>query len=107
MTKEQLAEAVADAHADFFSSLEGRRWPENEFRQLFVAVSAYVDATSADEMIHRKVASSINGLREYLQHRETLGRRVPGNALADADRLETMLFAGYDPSFEGHEPPEL
>jgi hypothetical protein len=34
-------------------------------------------------------------------------KRVPGEVLAEADRLECQLFAGYDPFFEGDEPPGL
>lgn len=55
-------------------------------------------------MIHRAVASSVSGLREYL---EVTCKQVPGDALAEADRLETMLFSGYDPYFDGDEPPGL
>lgn len=46
----------------------------------------------------------MSGLREYLQIER---KRVPGDVLFDADRLETILFEGYDPSFEGDEPPDL
>jgi len=45
-----------------------------------------------------------NGLREYLAVER---KRVPGDVLFEADRLECQLFAGYDPSFEGDEPPGL
>jgi hypothetical protein len=31
----------------------------------------------------------------------------PGTIIADADRLESLLFSGYDPYFEGDEPPVL
>jgi hypothetical protein len=34
-------------------------------------------------------------------------KRVPGLVLRDADRLESMVFAGYDSYFEGDEPPGL
>jgi hypothetical protein len=30
---------------------------------------------------------------------------VPGEVLAEAERLECLLFAGYDPHFEGDETP--
>ena len=50
------------------------------------------------------VLSGSSGLREYL----TIERkRVPGGILYEADRLETRFFSGYDPHFEGDEPPGL
>jgi hypothetical protein len=55
-------------------------------------------------MIHRSVASAVNGLRDILQLKSF---RAPGEAIADADRMECMLFLGYDPYFEGDEPPGL
>ncbi len=64
----------------------------------------YAELTKNDPLLHRRVVSEINGLREYLQIER---KRVPGSVLADADRLESMLFSGYDPDFEGDEPPGL
>jgi hypothetical protein len=32
---------------------------------------------------------------------------VPGRILSEADRLECLLFGGFDPHFEGNEPPGL
>jgi hypothetical protein len=34
-------------------------------------------------------------------------KRIPGHVRRDAERLECLLFAGYDPYFEGEEPPGL
>jgi hypothetical protein len=51
--------------------------------------------------LNRDVAREISGLREYL---ELESFHTPGDVLAKADRMETILFAGYDPYFEGHEP---
>ncbi|MGC4066348.1 MAG: hypothetical protein QM784_17300 [Polyangiaceae bacterium] len=65
---------------------------------------AYANATANDELIHRSVVQSVHGLRAYL---EVERKRIPDNILYDADRLETILFAGYDPYFEGDEPPGL
>jgi hypothetical protein len=31
-------------------------------------------------------------------------KRIPGNVLFEADRLECQLFGGYDPKFDGDEP---
>ena len=33
-------------------------------------------------------------------------RRVPEQVVWDAERLESLLFSGYDPYFEGDEPDE-
>jgi hypothetical protein len=64
----------------------------------------YADASTNDEMIHRSVVRCVSGLREFLQVER---KRLPGEVLFDADRLETILFEGYDPSFDGDEPPGL
>jgi hypothetical protein len=43
-------------------------------------------------------------MREFL---EVERKRIPGTIIADADLLESLLFSGYDPYFEGDEPPVL
>ncbi|HSU32384.1 MAG TPA: hypothetical protein VLJ11_14220 [Bryobacteraceae bacterium] len=55
-------------------------------------------------MIHKSVVRAVNGLREFL---EVERKRIPGDILFEADRLECQLFAGYDPSFDDDEPPGL
>ena len=62
------------------------------------------DLTKQDPLIHRSVVGSINGLTEFLQVER---KRVPDQVLWDAQRLECLLFSGYDPYFEGDEPPGL
>jgi hypothetical protein len=32
-------------------------------------------------------------------------KRVPGRILSEADRLEYLFLGGFDPHFEGDEPP--
>ena len=101
----RLAESVVQARAALDQARAGkRRWPKTEFQVFFDAVLAYTQSTAGDEMIHRSVAASVSGLREEL---EVTCKQVPGDALSKADRLETMLFGGYDPYFEGDEPPGL
>ena len=103
--KKHLAKAVVDARVQFDLALhDKRRYPREHFRRLFSAVKAYADATANDEMMHRNVVQSVNGLCELL---EVERKNVPGEILFEADRLETILFAGYDPSFDGDEPPGL
>jgi hypothetical protein len=60
--------------------------------------------TAGDALIHRKVAGEISGLADYLGLER---KRVPDDVLFEADRLQCLLFSGYDPSFEGDEPPGL
>ena len=47
---------------------------------------------------HSQVVRCINGLLDYLQVER---KRVPGEVLAGAKRLECLLFAGYDPHLDG------
>ena len=64
----------------------------------------YIDATGKDAMLHRAVVCAVNGLVEYLQSER---KRVPNGVLLEAERLECLLFQGYDPHFDGDEPPGL
>jgi len=50
------------------------------------------------------VAEAVNGLTDFL---EVERKRLPDHVLRDAERLECLLFSGYDPYFEGDEPPGL
>jgi hypothetical protein len=63
-----------------------------------------VDTTREDEMIHRGVVRAVNGLVEYLRGER---KRVPDEVLLEAQRLECLLFLGYDPHFDCDEPPGL
>ena len=93
-----------DARANLDEALGKRRWPREHFQRFFASVVAYAHATAGDEMIHRDVVQCVNGFREYLAVQR---KRLPEDALFEADRLETILFAGYDPVFYGDEPPDL
>ena len=57
-----------------------------------------------DVMLHRVVVSAVNGMTDYL---ECERKRVPEEVVLKAQRLESMVFAGYDSYSEGHEPPGL
>jgi hypothetical protein len=90
---------------DFQDGLSNRRrYPVEQFRAFWDAGKRYAELTKNDPLIHRKVVAAINGLREFL---EVERKRIPGTIIADADRLESLLFSGYDPYFEGDEPPGL
>jgi hypothetical protein len=53
-------------------------------------------------LIHRPIVRIMNGFVEGL---EAERKRVPGQILYDSNRLECLFFCGYDPHFEGDEPP--
>jgi hypothetical protein len=103
--KDRLAADVEDRWADFQDALSNnRRYPVEQFRAFWHAGKRYAELTRNDPLIHRNVVAAINGLREFLSVER---KRIPGTILADADRLESLLFSGYDPYFEGDEPPGL
>ena len=101
----KLAEEALNAYAEFETHLyEKGPFPMIYFRSFFEAAVRYIESMKNCPMIHRSVASSINGLRDMLELKSS---RAPGEAISDADRLECMLFCEYDPYFDGHEPPGL
>jgi hypothetical protein len=103
--KDRAADEVAMRRATFDLALSNKRiYPVQEFRAFVQSARRYIAMTKNDPMIHKSVARAVNGLREYLAVER---RRIPGDVLFEADRLECLLFAGYDPSFEGDEPPGL
>lgn len=106
LEKNKLAASAVDRHADFEMALGAnrRKYPTQEFQQFVQAARNYIMATRADSLIDRKVASVVNGMREYL---ETERKTVPGRVMAEVERLECLLFDGHDPYFEGDEPPGL
>jgi hypothetical protein len=81
-----------------------RKYPVAEFNAFVQSAHRYIKITAGDPMIHKSVAQAVNGLREFL---EVERKRIPGNILFEADGLECQLFTGYDPSFDGDEPPGL
>jgi hypothetical protein len=102
---DKLAEDVMNAHAEFEMHLhEKGPFPMIYFRAFLEVAVRYIESMKKSPMIHRNVASAINGLREILELKSS---RAPGQAISDVDRLECMLFSEYDPYFEGDEPPGL
>ena len=100
-----LAKEVVELSISFNMALSNKpKYPMAEFKSFVAAAKRYVEALGKDPLIHRKVVSAISGLREFL---ETERKQVPAEVLYEADRLERLFFAGYDPHFEGDEPPGL
>ena len=102
----RLAEAVLDKHVCFETALaESRRnYPLAEFRAFVQAARLYIEPIGGGNLIDRRVASVLYGLSDYL----TLERKtVPDQVFSEIERLEGLLFDGYDPHFKGDEPPGL
>jgi hypothetical protein len=105
VAKGSLGGGSRGSMVDFQDGLsDKRRYPVEQFRAFWDAGKRYAELTKNDPLIHRKVVAAINGLREFLSVER---KRFPGTIIADADRLESLLFSGYDPYFEGDEPPGL
>ena len=103
--KDRAANDVVGQRATFDLALsDKRKYPVQEFMVFVQAARRYIEITQDQPLIHRSVARAVNGLREYLAVER---KRVPGDVLFEADRLECQLFSGHDPSFEGDEPPRL
>ena len=104
--KDLMAEKVMNAWSAFNIALSSnkRSYPKDKFYVLFRALKEYVDLMQDDTMIHKSVARAIHVLREYLQMER---KNVPDEIIYDTNRMESMLFSGYDPYFRGLEPPDL
>ena len=104
--KDRLATRVVDLWCSFRVALteSKRRYAAREFFSFAAAVRKYIELTRCDRVVRRDVAVVMNGLTQSL---ELERKRVPGEILYEAGRLESLFFAGYDPHFEGDEPPGL
>ena len=71
---------------------------------LWLAATRYAELTKSDSLLHKSLAAAVNGLVDFLDAER---KRVPSEILRDAERLECLLFEGYDPHFVGDEPPGL
>ena len=65
----------------------------SQFRAFWAVTKRYAELTRSDLLIHRSVAGAVNGLLDFL---EVERKRVPGDVLRDAERLQCLLFSGYD-----------
>ena len=102
---DRLAEEAVESYITFAMRLTGRgAYPQAQFYAFAKAVRRYLASVEGSPLVHRSVVKVVNGLREHLAIER---KRVPDRILYEADRLETEFFAGYDPHFEGDEPPGL
>jgi hypothetical protein len=104
--KDRLAAEVAENWAKLQESLlsEKRTYPTRQFYLFWKGAKRYAELTKSDPLIHRAITEAVNGLVDFL---EAERKRVPADVLRDAHRLECLLFSGYDPHFQGDEPPGL
>jgi len=103
--KDRLAAEVEERWIHFNMALSDmRRYPLQEFRQFWEAGRKYAELTKDDVLIHRAVVVAVNGLTDFLSVER---KRVPAVVVRDAQRLESLIFSGYDSYFEGDEPPGL
>jgi hypothetical protein len=103
--KDRLAAEFKERWIDFQMALsDKRKYPVQQFRHAWEIGRRYAEITKSDTMIHRAVVSAVNGMTDYLTSER---KRVPEEVVLKAQRLESLVFAGYDSYFEGHEPPGL
>jgi hypothetical protein len=104
--KDRLAAETMDRWEAFQQSLssEKRSYPFQQFRGFLSAATRYAELTKSDSLIHKSLATAVNGLVDFLGAER---KRVPADILRDAERLECLLFGGFDPYFIGGEPPGL
>ncbi len=103
--KDRLAAEIARRWEGLQDALSDKgKYPIQQFRLFAEATRQYLQVTKGDTLIHRNVVEAVNGLADFLGAER---RRVPRDILWDAERLECLVFSGYDPHFEGDEPPDL
>ena len=104
--KDRLASQVLELLIDFEMALSERKrkYPAQEFFAFASAARRYIDLTRKDQLVRRDVAVALKGLATYLELRR---KGVPDAVVLEAHRLESLFFDGYDPYFEGDEPPGL
>ncbi len=101
--KDALAKSMVDDWHNFKHALgEKGKYPKEKFDAFFQSARRYAEATRKHRLIHKEVAVIFNDLVETLERER---KQVPGAVLYDAERLECLFFCGYDPYFEGDEPP--
>ena len=105
LNKDRLATEVGSGWVDFQTALsDKRKYPLQQFRSFVNATRRYAEVTKDDVFIHREVVKVIHGLTHSLAAER---KRVPQDVLWEAERLECLLFSGYDPHFALDAPSGL
>jgi len=104
--RDGLASQVLDLLCDLEMALSERKrkYPVQEFFSFARVARRYIELTCRDQLVRRDVAVALKDLAECLEART---KGVPDAVLLEAHRLESLFFDGYDPYFEGDEPPGL
>jgi hypothetical protein len=103
--KDRLAAEFEKRWIDFEVALsDKRKYPVQQFRVAWEIGRRYAETTKNDVLIHRVVVSAVNGMTDYLTSER---KRAPEEVVLKAQRLECLVFEGYDSYFEGNEPPGL
>ena len=104
--KDRLAAEAMKCWSDLQDGLSSdkRKYPIQQFNAFWSVTKRYAELTKSDPLSHRSVVGAVNGLVNFL---EVERKSVPDGVLRDAERLECLLFSGYDPHLEGDEPPGL
>jgi len=103
--KDRLAAEFEERWVDFQMAVsDKRKYRVQQFRIAWEIGRRYAEMTKNDAMIHRTVVSAVNAMTDYLTCER---KRVPEEVVLKAQRLESLVFAGYDSYFEGHEPSGL
>jgi len=104
--KDRLASQVLELLIDFEMALSEtkRKYPAQEFFAFASAARRYIDLTRKDQLVRRDVEVALKDLATCV---ELMRKGAPDAVVLEAHRLESLFFDGYDPYFEGDEPPGL
>ncbi|MBV8864931.1 MAG: hypothetical protein JO210_05965 [Acidobacteriaceae bacterium] len=104
--EERLASLLLRHYEEFDTALldQKRRYPITEFRAFAQTAHRYLNGRQGDSFVRMDIVRLFYHLAETLQSER---KRIPAEVLWEAERLECLLFAGYDPHFKGDEPPGL
>lgn len=64
----------------------------------------YAELTRSDELFRRDMAAAVHDLTTMYGW---ASEEPEDEVIADIERLECLVFCGYDPHFDGDEGPEL
>jgi hypothetical protein len=87
---DRMAETVLNGYTELELALgKSNAFPRKQFDRFFESVIRYVEKIEDGAFVHRRVAGVLNGLTDCLRlHR----KRLPGDVLYQADRLECIFF---------------